>query len=320
MIKINDNYYELNLIDIIKELKLQLESNGIFLFNQIKDINDNILVSCPFHKDGQEKKASCGIRKSDGFLHCFSCGETATLEQLISRCFGHDDLGQFGINWLKKNFLGDMLESRNFPIDLGRHQNNQINTFITSAELDTYRYYHPYMFKRKMTEDIIEKFDIGYDKNTNCLTFPVRDIDGNCLFVARRNVDFKYFNYPKSVQKPIYGIYELKKYAANYDTNLEVIVCESMINAITCWVYGKYAVALNGTGTPYQYNMLKNLPCRKLILALDPDKAGRTGMIKLYNSLKNYKLITFLKGIPEGKDINDLTKDEFDRCYESFSL
>lgn len=320
MIKINDSYYELNLIDIIKELKSQLELNGIFLFNQIKDINDDILVSCPFHKDGHEKKASCGIRKSDGFSHCFSCGETATLEQLISRCFGHNDLGQFGINWLKKNFLGDILESRNLNIDLSRNIDKQVNTFITLDELDNYRYYHPYMFKRKMTEDIINKFDIGYDKNTNCLTFPIRDENGNCLFIARRNVDYKYFNYPQSVQKPVYGIYELKKYAPKYDTNLEVIVCESMINTLTCWVYGKYAVALNGTGTQYQYDMLKKIPCRKLILALDPDKAGRKGMIRLYSALKKYKIITFLKGIPEGKDINDLTKDEFDSCYESFSL
>lgn len=328
MIKINDSYYELNLIDIIKELKSQLASNGIFLFNQIKDVNDDILVSCPFHKDGQEKKASCGIRKSDGFLHCFSCGETATLEQLISRCFGHNDLGQFGINWLKKNFLGDILESRNFNIDLDRNiykasymQNPFIKSgYIKEEELKNYRYYHPYMFKRKMTEDVIEKFDIGYDKNTNCLTFPVRDENGNCLFVARRNVDYKYFNYPQSVQKPVYGIYELKKYANKYDSDLEVIICESMINAITCWIYEKYAVALNGTGTSYQYDMLKKLPCRKLILALDPDNAGRKGMIRLYNALKNYKIITFLKGIPEGKDINDLTKEEFDRCYETFSL
>lgn len=73
MIQINDAYYELNLKDIIIELKNQLEINGVYLFNQIKELPEDIMVSCPFHKEGQERKASCGIRKSDGWLHCFSC-------------------------------------------------------------------------------------------------------------------------------------------------------------------------------------------------------------------------------------------------------
>lgn len=73
MIKINEIYYELNLIDIIKELKDQLAINGIYLFNQIKELPEDLMVSCPFHKDGQERKASCGIRKEDGWVHCFSC-------------------------------------------------------------------------------------------------------------------------------------------------------------------------------------------------------------------------------------------------------
>lgn len=73
MIKINNTYYELELIDIITELKNQLSINNIYLFNQIKELPQDIMVSCPFHKEGQERKASCGIRKDDGWLHCFTC-------------------------------------------------------------------------------------------------------------------------------------------------------------------------------------------------------------------------------------------------------
>lgn len=63
MIKINDTYYELNLLDIINELKNQLSLNNIFLFNKIKELPEDIMVSCPFHKDGQEKKPSCRNKK-----------------------------------------------------------------------------------------------------------------------------------------------------------------------------------------------------------------------------------------------------------------
>lgn len=318
MIKIADVYYELNLKDIILELKLQLELNNIFLFNQIKDLPNDLMVSCPFHKNGQERKASCGIRKEDGFLHCFTCGETATLEQLISRCFGYNDLGQYGLKWLKNNFLGDILQNREIDLHFERDLSKpEMSKIVTEKELNEYRFYHPYMFQRRLTEDIIQKFDIGFDKSTNCLTFPVKNENGECLFVARRSVVGKFFNYPSMIQKPVYGLYELKKYGKNVE---EVIICESMLNALTCWVYGKYAVALNGTGTPYQYDLLKRLKCRKLILGLDPDSAGRKGAIRLYQSLKNYKLITFLKGIPNGKDINDLNPEDFNKCYETFNL
>ena len=63
MLKINNVYYELNLIDIIKELKEQLAINEIYLFNQIKELSEDIMVSCPFHKGGQERKPSCRNKK-----------------------------------------------------------------------------------------------------------------------------------------------------------------------------------------------------------------------------------------------------------------
>ena len=312
MIKINNTYYELNLIDILLELKNQLNINKIYLFNQIKELPENIMVTCPFHKNGQERKPSCGIKKSDGTVHCFTCGETCSLEQLISRCFGKNDLGQFGLNWLKNNFLGEILKNRDFTINLFRDNKKLKNIdYISEEELNNYRYYHDYMYKRKMTDEVIEKFDIGYDSKTNCITFPVRDENGNCLFIARRSVISKFFNYPKNIEKPVYGIYELPK-----NVN-EVIICESMINAITCYTYGKPAVALNGTGTDYQINQLKRLNCRKFILALDPDTAGEKGRAKLKKALKDYKIITEYK-IPIGKDINDLTKEEFENLVEIF--
>jgi len=59
LIKISETIYELNLIDIITELKNQLAINRIYLFSRIKDLPDDLLVSCPFHKSGQEKKPSC---------------------------------------------------------------------------------------------------------------------------------------------------------------------------------------------------------------------------------------------------------------------
>lgn len=316
MLKINDTLYELNLIDIIRELKLQLEINEIYLFNQIKELPDDLMVSCPFHKNGQERKASCGIRKEDGWVHCFSCGESCSLEQMISRCFNVNDFGQYGLNWLKNNFLGDILADRKLYINIDRKsvKTDSNKNYIDEKELVNYRYIHPYMYERKMTDEVIEIFDIGYDKNTNCITFPIRDKNGNCLFVARRSVNSKWFNYPNNVEKPIYGIYELYQLK---EFPKEIYICESMIDAITLWTHNKYAIALNGLGTQYQFKQLNDLPCRKYILATDNDEAGKKARIRLKNAIHN-QIITEIK-IPNGKkDINDCTYEEIENFLEIF--
>ena len=59
-----------------------------------------------------------------------------------------------------------------------------------------------------------------------------------------------------------------------------------------------------------QIEMLKKTPFRELILALDPDFAGRKGTETIKNILISHKIISELK-VPEGKDVNDLTKEEF---------
>jgi len=90
-----------------------------------------------------------------------------------------------------------------------------------------------------------------------------------------------------------------------------------MIDAITCWVYGKYAVALNGLGNDLQFKQLRDMPCRKFILATDNDDAGRAARVRLRKYIKN-KLITEYV-FPDGrKDINDLSKEEFEKLEEIF--
>lgn len=323
---LNDIPFNCELSDIINELQSQLHLNGIELLQKTIDTPDNIMVTCPYHKDGQERKPSAGFRKSDGTFHCFTCGEVHTLQEVISYCFGHyDDLvGSFGWKWLTKNFL--MLEVENravIPLNLSRNKRNIKSNKITlpneknvtQGKLELFRYIHPYMYKRKLTDDIIEKFDVGYDKETDSLTFPVRDIKGNCLFIVRRSVIGKHFNIPKGVEKPLYGIYEL--YQSTEIEKQDVIVCESIIDALTCWVHGKLALALNGLGTELQFEQLRKLPCRKLIIATDNDTAGFRAKERIKRNVKNKLLKQYI--FPENKkDINELTGEEFENLQEIF--
>ena len=315
--------------DILIELRKQLELNGVKRFAKFIDSGKNIQTNCPFHKEGQERKPSFGINKNTGECHCFGCGWSGTLSEMISNCFGKDDFGVYGNKWLIRNFLSVAVESRpDIDVDFCRRKKitSETKKYISEQELDSYRYIHPYMYKRKLTDEIIDLFDIGYDKSTECITFPNRDINGNCLFIARRSVKTKFFNYPQDVEKPVYGLYELNAtrnvngHTVHILPNFpnEIIICESMLDALTCWVYGKYAVALNGTGNENQFKTLRNMPNRKFILATDMDEAGLKARERIRQSLGNKLVTEYVWDINVAKDINDMNKEYFDSLKEVF--
>lgn len=324
--KINDVQFNCDLNDILSELISQLRANGSNLIQKYIDGPTHIQICCPYHAGGMERRPSAGLRKSDGVFHCFACGEVHSLQEVISHCFGHDDtLGKFGWRWLLKNFATIQVEERK-DVELNFNRNDyrvlDNHKYVTEEELDKYRYIHPYMYKRGLTDEIIDLFDIGYDINTNCLTFPVRDIMGNCLFVARRSVTTKFFNYPKGVEKPLYGLHEL--YMCDYPDGYEdydgewheishfpkeVIVCESMLDALSFWTVGKYAVALNGLGNELQFRQLRQLPCRVIILATDMDEKGLEARERIKKNLHNKLVMEYI--FPRGrKDANECTKKE----------
>lgn len=333
--RINDVQFNVELEDILVELISQLRANNIPLIQKYKDGPTHIQICCPYHNNGQERRPSAGIRKDDGIFHCFACGEVHSLQEVISHCFGHTDdiVGRFGWQWLLKNFATVQTEERkDIELNIVRNNKNDYveikNDYVKEEELDKYRYIHPYMYKRGLTDDIIRLFDIGYDKNTDCITFPIRDIQGNCVFVARRSVQSKFFNYPEGVEKPLYGLYELNKKYPPFMTDVygqkprshptEVIVTESMLDALSFWVVGKDAVALNGLGNELQFKQLRELPCRKIILATDMDERGLAARNRIRMNMNNRKIVTQYL-FPKGKkDANECSKEELMNLKEVF--
>ena len=311
------------------------------LIRKHKRVGNYMQIYCPFHNDGKEHKPSCGILLVDefrggkkypqGFTHCFTCGYAHTIDQTITDLLKQQNIQKSGVDWLVENIPGFELEDTesDFLIPnelmgalLSKYAVDYISTltskkqeYVSEEELAKYRFTVPYMYERKLTDELIEKFDVGFDANwippgrkkpVPCITFPVRDINGNTLFFCRRAISTKLFNYPQGVTKPVYGLYELPNGCKS------VVVCESCFNAITSTRYGRPAVALLGTGNSYQIQQLKELGVREFILAFDPDEAGQRATAKLKKALRSVAIVWSFDGIPPGKDINDLTQEEFD--------
>lgn len=300
MIKVQDKQINTDIFTVLQTVKSQCAVYGMTILSDIRKHGNTYLVSCPVHKMGQEKHASCGVDCESGVFHCFTCGVSGNICKFVSLCFGKSDEGEFGRHWLLTNF-----DTLSIPELITFDPKPKKKVFATEYELQRYRYYHPYMFQRGLTEDIINKFDIGYDSQTDCITFPVRDLYGNLVFIARRSVNTKFYQYPQEAEKPVAYL----NYVA-YGSS-DVWVCESFFNALSCWKRGIPAVALMGTGTPHQAQiMCERKDIRGITLAFDGDEAGDKGSKRFGSMLRKNFLVEKLI-VPRGKDLNDLQEEEW---------
>ena len=336
MIKLQDTIIQTDTQSVLDMLKFDLAQHGVDRFHQFRHNGENLQTNCPFHKNGQERKPSFGVNGEIDKCHCFSCSWSGTIEEMISELYGYQDEGKFGKRWLIKRFNTVEIETRpnimegfnygrnnitirnksifgvspNLYRDKQRKQDTGDNQRgikeITEEELDKYRYIHPYMYSRGLTDEIIERFDIGYDRERKEITFPVRDIEGRCVFVAGRSVERKFFRLPQGLNKPLYQGYRF------VDGSYKICyVTESFLNCLTCWKYDKPAIAMLGTGNKKQYEILNKLPVREYILAFDPDEAGRKATERFRKNVHG-KIIKELV-YPDNRDINDL-QEEFLNC------
>lgn len=336
MIKLQDTIIQSDTQSVLDMLKFDLAQHGVDRFHIFRNNGDNIQTNCPFHKNGQERKPSFGVNGEIDKCHCFSCGWSGTIEEMISELYGYQDEGKFGKRWLIKRFNTVEIETRKNIMEDFKNDSNALyssifnrsnrcsdrilcgktrqvrlndeteQSEITGEELDKYRYIHPYMYERGLTDEIIERFDIGYDRERKEITFPVRDIEGRCVFVAGRSVKSKFFRLPKGLDKPIYCADKFRGGA--YRT---AYITESFLNCLTCWKYDKPAMAMIGTGNKKQYEILNRLPVREYILAFDPDEAGRKATERFKKNVHG-KIIKELV-YPDNRDINDL-QEEFLNC------
>lgn len=312
---INGLEVDVTLHQLLLDLRNSLSQNGIYMLHTIKPVGNNIMVSCPSHKNGQEKKPSCGISLTDtykgdrkipaGTAHCFTCDYTATITEFISLCFGYKDGGLFGNKWIKANYNVATSRTRHVNLNFNvRTSNKKHYDTIDDNLLEPYRYTVDYMYKRGLTDDVIEQFDIGYDEEQDAITIPVPDLKGDIKWVQRRLINHKQYIIPQGINKTdfLLGASEVLKQHKERDP---VYIVESPFNMLTLWSMNYPAICLFGTGGGNQYEMLRKLPIRHYIIALDPDEAGKKGSRKLLKELNTHKILSKLN-YTDSRDINEL--------------
>ena len=202
---------------IIEEIRSYIKiKTGKLYFKHIRQMVDNIQITCPFHKDGQENKPSASIRITDndksyvGLFSCFTCHESMSLNEVIKRLLG--DL--YDEDEVNRKFNLNVIQAKQQLIEKPNRVLFKIksNSFVSRKDIQNFKFYHPYLKQRRINEETADKYDLGFDSYNQQIIFPIYDINHNCLMLGRRSILQKVYRYPKDTTKPLYGVYELDRF------------------------------------------------------------------------------------------------------------
>lgn len=161
-----------------------------------------------------------------------------------------------------------------------------------------------------ITPDTMERFQVKYDSFSDCIVYPIRDVNGNIVNIGGRTLDphykekklrkYTYFK-PWGTMATIYG------FAENLDEikrRHEIILFEGAKSVLIAdgWGIKNVGAILTSHLNPNQMKILAKLGCN-VVFALDKDVAVRED----HNiaKLKNYVNVSYIKdtqGLLNDKD------------------
>lgn len=262
-------------------------SYNINAFSRVKTTADNVMFCCPYH---DESRPSAGLKKEyPYFFHCFGCGQSASLFQLVSHALGYKS-ELMGEHYLMKNYVATSVSDRKkIDIDELLDERGQ-GRRISIHEDDVKRYLekrHSYMYRRGFSDRTLNKYEVGYDEDSDSITFPIRTLKGDIRFIKKRFVSKKGFLNQSGIDKKdiVYGLYYLSKAPKQIDT---IFLNESETDTLACYECGLAAGAILGRILfKEQVTALIRSGIRTVNLFFDNDRHGVECAIKSYSLLSN---------------------------------
>jgi len=156
-----------------------------------------------------------------------------------------------------------------------------------------------YYFGRKITEDSMKKFDLGYSESQDMVTIPVHSPDGMLVGFVGRSVEGKEFKNTPGLPKgkTLFNLSRVK-------TSRKVYVVESSFDAIRLDQCGMPAVATLGSNVSNIQTELLKKYFNDIIVIADNDDAGNSMSKRLQEKLGAKVSVIHLE--KKYKDIGDM--------------
>lgn len=292
-----------------EQVRNVLEGSGIPVESEV---GSDFIVFCPFHNNHRTPAGE--VSKERGTFFCFSCQTSKSLIEFVmfvtqksyfeTLRFVESSNKEVDILGMVNRALVKEQEWKPFDEVLVRRLHSQA---LESPR--AMRYYGG----RRISENSVKKFLLGYSDNQDMVTIPMHNPDGSVLlgFVARSVEDKEFKNtpgLPKS--KILFNLHRAKKHDAVY-------VVESSFDAIRLDQNGIPAVATLGANVSQNQTELLTKYFNNAIVIGDNDEAGKGMQEKILDRLgSRATLIT----IPSRfKDIGDMTDDDIQKLNTKLS-
>lgn len=295
--------------ELLEALKIEalLQGRGQYIQQTSNSPND-IFITCPNYEahGGPEHTPSCAISKEEGLVHCFGCGYHTSLPGLVSDILGFKNPVK-GFQWIRRKFSAPAVGHRKSLLspDIERDKKK---IYVPEEALLQYNFDHPYMYKRRLTPEVIDWFSIGYDEESHSITIPVKDVDGRIAFIKKRSVKrskFGKYLIEEGADKReiVFGLFMVKRCLPKVDM---VFLSEGEMDVLSWYSIEKYGAGLQGSDlfADQKKELIRVVRGKPICLAFDNDKAGLRCRSKCIEELSPYfRLLEIV--YPRGSNYKD---------------
>ena len=268
------------------------------------------IVFCPYHNNNRTPAGE--VSKESGLFFCFGCQTTKNLTELIMHTTGRTYFES--IRYIKsKEVEADLEAVVNKALyaapDFVQYDELLIKRLNKQA-LESPRAMS-YFNGRRITEQSVIKFDLGFSEKQDSVTIPMQSPDGMTIGFVARTIEGKEFKntpgLPKS--KILFNLHRVK-------SSKVVYIVESSFDAIRLDQVGFPAVATLGANVSSSQMKLLEKYFNNVVLVADNDEAGSIMADRLTEKLGS--LITVIKLDKQYKDIGDMDDDAIRKLEYQF--
>lgn len=255
-------------------------------FSDVLNASDNLSAYCPFHKSGLEKTPAFYVYvgpssqfRQTGTSYCHVCGCGWALPALL-RKLGMPNSTIANVQRYLDSVRPTSQRKQGVCFDV---------PVLPEAILGMFEFCPVSLVRAGFTEEVLQRYEIGFDRQRRRIIFPLRDHLGNLVGLSGRTVvdDYPRYKIYKQELEEVRPHYELHKgrivwgldkfYEASLHQSVEpVVICEGFKAAM--WVaQAGYpnVVALLGKSLSLEQQTLLTRVSNRLVLFLDNDDAGK---------------------------------------------
>ena len=295
--------------EIYTEEQVERVLNGIGI-EVPSQTESNFMIFCPFHNNNRTPAGT--ISKEKGLFFCFGCQTSKNLTEFVMAIsnrtyfeavrFIKQKDKETDIEKLVNKKLVIAPEFVQFDEVLIKRLNNQA--------LDTPRAMN-YFHGRRITQDSVIKFSLGYSEKQDYVTIPVQSPDGMTIGFVGRSIEGKDFKNTPGLQKSkvLFNLHRVR-------SSKFVYVVESSFDAIRLDQVGFPAVATLGANVSSVQMQLLEKYFSDVILVADNDEAGSVMIDRILGKIGSK--VSVVKIDQKYKDIGEMSDEEIKKLEFQF--